>query len=58
MILGVAPPATPQALLAHLRERGILAVAVGPDRVRLVPNLDVDAAGIDRVCAALDAFAA
>ena len=57
VILGVQPPATAEALLAHLERDGILAVQFGPGRVRLIPNLDVDAAGIARVTASLGAFA-
>jgi threonine aldolase len=57
VILGVRPPATAEALLAHLAGDGILAVAFGPGQVRLIPNMDVDAAGIARVIASLGAFA-
>jgi threonine aldolase len=57
VILGVQPPATAEGLLAHLAADGILAVAFGPGRVRLIPNLDVDAAGIARVVASLGTFA-
>lgn len=58
VILGVTPPATPDAVLAHLRARGVLAVAFGPDRIRLVTNLGVGPADVDRACAALNEFAA
>ncbi len=57
VILGVEPPATVDGLLAHLRADGILAVAFGRGRVRLVPNLDVDKAGVVRVRESLEAFA-
>jgi threonine aldolase len=43
-------------LLEHLRGSGILAVAFGSGRVRLVPNLMIDRAGILAVRAALDAY--
>lgn len=56
VILGVQPPATADGLLVYLRAEGILAVSFGPDRVRFIPNLDVDAAGIARVIAALNAW--
>jgi len=43
-----------QALLDHLRERGVL--ATGLYRLRFVTHLDVDAAGIDRAVAAIREF--
>ena len=43
-------------LLDHLERLGILAVGFGPGRVRLMPNLMVDAAGIETVLEALNAF--
>jgi threonine aldolase len=43
-------------LLDHLRGRGVLAVAFGPGRVRLVPNLMIPREGILAVRAALDAY--
>lgn len=43
-----------QALLDHLRERGVL--ATGLYRLRFATHLDVDAAGIDRAIAAVREF--
>ena len=37
----------------HLAGDGVLAVTLGPARVRLVTHLDVDDAGIDRACRSL-----
>jgi threonine aldolase len=64
----VAPPDTnivyvdvPDAarFVAALGERGVLCLATGPSRVRLVTHLDVDDAGIDRaLAAAAEALAA
>jgi threonine aldolase len=47
-------PPDSAALLAHLGSSGVLAGLVGPGRVRLVTHLDVDDAGIERACRALD----
>jgi threonine aldolase len=44
------------ALLAHLAAREIHAVGFGPGRVRLMPNLNVDAAAIETAVEALNAF--
>lgn len=56
VVLGVAAPGTVAGVLDWLRGRGVLAVAFGPDRIRLVPNLDVDAAGVGRAVEALNAY--
>ncbi len=53
VILRVADPA---ALLAHLRERGILAVGFGPGRVRLTTHLMIDDAAVTAVLAALNDY--
>jgi threonine aldolase len=53
VIAEVAPPATAEAVLASLKERGILAGGMGPGRVRFVTHLDVDDRGLDRAVAAL-----
>ncbi len=45
-----------QGLLAHLRERGVLGVAFGPGRVRLVPNMMVDDEQVDRALDALNSY--
>lgn len=45
------------ALLAHLAQWGVLAVGFGPGRVRLIPNLDTDTAGVKRAIAALNSYA-
>lgn len=44
---------TVDGFLAHLRERGILAVAFGPGTVRMVVHLDVDDEAIERTIHAL-----
>jgi len=41
------------ALEAALAERGVLGLALGPDRVRLVTHMDVTREGINRACEAL-----
>ena len=46
-------PPDPDALLAHLADRGVLAGTIAPGVVRLVTHHDVDDAGIDRAAAAL-----
>jgi len=45
------------ALLAALRDAGILAGTMGRGRIRFVTHLDVDDAGLGRAIAALDALA-
>jgi threonine aldolase len=37
------------ALSAQLKEHGVLAMAIGPDQLRMVLHLDVDDAAVDRV---------
>jgi threonine aldolase len=46
----------PAALLAHLREHGVLAAKAGPLRVRFVLHRDVDDAGVARCLAAARTF--
>ncbi len=57
VVIVVEPAAAAGALLAHLEGRGILGVGFGAGRIRLVPNLDVDDAGIARAIEALNSFA-
>lgn len=45
------------AVSETLRERGVLILATGPNRLRAVTHLDVDDAGIDRACEAFDELA-
>jgi threonine aldolase len=40
-------------MVDHLAADGVLAVTLGPSRVRLVTHLDVDDAGIERACRSL-----
>lgn len=47
----------PGAASAFLRERGVLILPAGPRRLKAVTHLDVDDAGIDRACEALEALA-
>jgi threonine aldolase len=49
----VWPHPAPDKVIAHLDGEGVLAVALGPDRIRLVTHLDVDDTGIDRARRAL-----
>ena len=41
------------AILAELEQRGVLADAMAPGRVRFVTHLGVDDAGVERAIAAL-----
>jgi threonine aldolase len=56
VIVDVSPPATSPDLLDYLASQGIRAVGFGPDRIRLVANLEVTGEDIDRVCQALNSF--
>lgn len=58
VIIDVAGPGGEGALVAHLAAHGILALAFGPGRVRLVPNLENRDEDIPRVIAALGCFGA
>jgi threonine aldolase len=57
VIVDVAAPATAENLLAHLERKGVLAVAFGPGRIRMVPNLQVGRAELMRAVEALNSFA-
>jgi threonine aldolase len=57
VMASVLPPERLPGLLAALKERGVLAAAMGWGRLRLVTHLDVDDAGIARAVAALRATA-
>ena len=48
---------TPEALLASLRERGVMAVPFGAGRIRMVTHLDVSADDIERAGEALAGLA-
>jgi threonine aldolase len=56
VIVDVASPGTADGLLAHLADHGVLALGFGPGRVRLIPNLDVSAAGIEATLTALNKY--
>ena len=58
VIIDVAGPDGEAALVAHLAAHGILALAFGPGRVRLVPNLGVGDEDITRVLEVLHSFPA
>jgi threonine aldolase len=45
--------AAAEKVVDHLAADGVLAVTLGPSRVRLVTHLDVDDAGVERACRAL-----
>jgi threonine aldolase len=49
---------TPEALVAHLREAGVLALKVGPSRVRFVTHRDLADEDVDRAVAAIRSFPA
>jgi threonine aldolase len=42
-----------EKVIEHLAADGVLAVPLGPGRIRLVTHLDVDDPGIERACRAL-----
>ncbi len=56
VIIDVQGPGGDQALLAHLRAEGVLAVGFGTGRVRLVPNLDTPPPAVAAALAALNRF--
>ena len=58
VIIDVAGPGGENALVAHLAAHGILTLAFGPGRVRLVPNLGVGDEDITRVLEVLHGFPA
>lgn len=58
VIYVLANGASAKAHVARLQERGILAFAIGPDRVRLVFHLDVDDAGTDQAMTVLTSLLA
>jgi threonine aldolase len=55
VLVDLTPPRTAAETIAALKARGILALAFGPRRIRLVTHLDVDRAACVR---AVEAFAA
>jgi threonine aldolase len=56
VMVDVASPGTAVQLVDHLADQGILVLALGERRVRLIPNLGVDAAGMDAALAALNSY--
>jgi threonine aldolase len=56
VIFGVGAPAGP--FLDRLKESGVLAVPVGPERVRFVTHRDVSRAQVDKAIAAIQSLAA
>jgi threonine aldolase len=56
VMIDVAAPGTGSGLVAHLASREILALDLGPQRVRLIPNLGVDATQITATVEALNAY--
>jgi threonine aldolase len=56
VIFGLGAPAGP--FLDRLKENGILAVPVGPERVRFVTHRDVSRAQVDKAVAAIQSLAA
>ena len=57
VMVDVAPPVPAAALVDHLRDRGVLALAVGPSRVRFVTHRDLDDTAVERCVAALTEWA-
>jgi threonine aldolase len=49
----VARLGSPEAVIDHLRSRGVLAGSVGPGMLRLVTHHDVDDAGLERALSAI-----
>ena len=58
VIYVLAEGASAKVHVARLQEQGILAFAIGPDRVRLVFHLDVDDAGTDHTMTVLTSLLA
>ena len=56
VMVDVAAPGTAAGLVEHLAAAGIGVLALGERRVRLIPNLGVDASAMDAVLAALDSY--
>jgi len=56
VMVDVTAPGTAPGLLAHLEAGGILALSLGPGRIRLIPNLDVTAEGIAATLHALNSY--
>jgi threonine aldolase len=56
VMVDVAAPGTGQEVVDHLADHGILTLALGERRVRLIPNLGVDATAMDAVLAALNSY--
>ncbi len=56
VMVDVAASGTGAQLVDHLAERGILVLALGERRVRLIPNLGVNAEDMDAVLDALNSY--
>jgi threonine aldolase len=56
VMVDVAAAGSAEGLLEHLADRDIAALSLGPGRVRLIPNLQVDAAAMDTVMDALNTY--
>ena len=56
VMVDVKEPGSAQSLLAHLADRDIGALSLGPGRVRLIPNLEVSAQDMDTVLATLNDY--
>lgn len=56
VIARVLPPHDSQGMLRRLGDRGVLAGAMGPGRIRFVTHLDVDDDGLDRAIAVIRAL--
>jgi len=56
VMVDVKEPGSAESLLAHLADRDIGALSLGPGRVRLIPNLEVSAQDMDTVLATLNDY--
>ncbi|MBD3222817.1 low specificity L-threonine aldolase [bacterium] len=56
VMVDVAPPGDAEELLEHLASHGVAALAVGTDRIRLIPCLGVDGRAMDTVLDALNSY--
>ena len=53
VVAAVDPPEEQEALLTRLRTAGVLALAMGPGRIRFVTHLDIDDAALERAISVL-----
>lgn len=56
IVFKLAPSSTPEHFLHYLSSNGVLAVQFGKQTIRMVTHLDVDDAGIGKVCQLITAY--